>query len=467
MSTPARVRKPRVHHTYALLAMLESVAMFTCLFLGINYSSSTSTLFIDHLICIECISFVLIVLLSMAAMGLYHARQRDASREQLVRIFLSFALASVAQSIIVYFVPYFGIRPEAIMLSLTLSFLIICLIRYSFITLSGTALIKRKVLVLGAGKTAQIIEDRMRRSHDRRGFNVLGFVPLCRSDDAISQDKRRHLDLSQLLSYVEQQHIDELVVAADQRRGALPMEELYRCRLAGIHITDIATFIETECGKIPLGLLNPSWIIYSHGYKSTDLLVRAVKRLFDVIISLIMVMLTLPIMIITALLIMLESGSSRSVFYWQHRTGLDGEPFKIFKFRSMALDAEANGAVWAKQNDDRVTVVGSFIRKYRIDELPQLINILKGDMSFVGPRPERPEFVESLTERIPYYGDRHMVKPGLTGWAQVCYCYGGSEEDAMEKLQYDLYYIKNFSFILDITILIETIEVVFFGKGAR
>ncbi len=467
MPTPSRMAKPSVRHTFVGLAFLESMAMLSCLFLGINLSSSTSTRFIDHLVCLECITFVLIVSLSMAAMGMYHARQRDDTREQLARLFISFVLASVAQSVIFYFIPYLNIDPVAIIVSLTLSFVLVCLIRYSFISISSTALIKRNVLVLGAGEKAKIIEERMRRSNDRRGFKLAGYIPLDDDEISIEQSYRRDVDLSQLQQYAEQHRIDELVVAADQRRGALPMDELYRCRVAGIHVTDIATFIEAEAGKIPLNLLNPSWMIYSRGYRSNDLLVRALKRIFDVLISLTMLAITLPIMIITALLIMIESAPRTPIFYWQERVGLGGQPFRIYKFRSMRPDAEANGAVWARKDDDRVTVIGSFIRKYRIDELPQLVNVLSGDMSFIGPRPERPEFVDSLTQRIPYYGDRHMIKPGLTGWAQVCYSYGGSEDDAMEKLQYDLYYIKNFSFLLDTIILIETIEVVLFGKGAR
>ncbi|MEH6470810.1 MAG: TIGR03013 family XrtA/PEP-CTERM system glycosyltransferase [Halopseudomonas sp.] len=467
MSIKSRVRKPSVGHTYFALALVESMAMFSCLFLGINYPTTLHSSFIDHIACFECITFVLVVSLSMAAMGLYHARQRGEPREQLARIFISFALASIAQAVIFYFIPYLDIQPKAIIISLTLSFLIVCLIRYGFSQISNTGLVKRRVLVLGAGEKANIIEARMRRSNDQRGFKLLGYVPLNDKENAIPEHKSKQVDIHQLLEYAEKHRVEEIVVAADQRRGALPMDELYRCRVAGIYITEISTFIEKECGKVPLNLLNPSWVIYSRGYKTNDAVVRAFKRVFDVVICVAMLFATLPLMLITALLIMLEGGTKAPVFYSQVRVGLRGKPFHIYKFRSMRVNAEANGAVWAKKDDDRVTVIGAFIRKYRIDELPQLLNVLKGDMSFIGPRPERPQFVETLTEQIPYYGDRHMVKPGLTGWAQICYAYGGSEDDAMEKLQYDLYYIKNFSFLLDTMIMIETMEVVLFGKGAR
>lgn len=467
ITTIARLRKPSVRHTYIVLALLESMAMFVCLYYGVSRSYSAYGSFIHHLTSFESITFVLILSLSMAAMGLYHARQRSEPKELLARIVISFILASAIQAVIFYFIPYLKIHPKAIIIALTLSFLMVGIIRYSFSKVTNSTLIKRRVLILGAGEKAKIIEERLRRGNDQRGFKLLGYVPLSDAETAITVHKRKHIEISNLLQYAQQHRIDEFVVAADNRRGALPMDELYRCRVAGIYITDIATFIEKECGKIPLNLLNPSWIIYSSGYKTNDILVRALKRIFDVSISIAMLIATLPIMFITSLLIMLEGGPRAPLFYSQERVGLCNVPFKIFKFRSMRVDAEANGAVWAKKNDDRVTVVGAFIRKYRIDELPQLLNVLKGDMSFIGPRPERTEFVNTLTQQIPYYGDRHMVKPGLTGWAQICYSYGGSEEDAMEKLQYDLYYIKNFSFLLDTMIVIGTMEVVLFGKGAR
>jgi len=467
ISTVKRVRKPSVGHTYFVLVAVESVVLFACLFLAINYRHPNYLNFINHLTSFEPITFVLIIILSMAAMGLYHSRQRNEPKELLARILISFALASVIQAVIFYFIPHLKIHPKSIIIALPLSLLMVCVIRYSFSKITASEIIKRRVLVLGAGERAKNIEDRLRRDNDQRGFTLQGYIPLSAAESSISPQRQKKIDIEHLLEYAQKHRIDEIVVAVDDRRAALPMSELYRCRVAGIYITEIVTFIERECGKIPLNLLNPSWLIYSRGYKTNDLLVRALKRIFDVSISLAMLIATLPIMFITGLLIMLEGGPKSPLFYSQERVGLGNRPFKIFKFRSMRVDAEANGAVWAKKDDDRVTVVGAFIRKYRIDELPQLINVLKGDMSFIGPRPERTQFVDTLTQRIPYYGDRHLVKPGLTGWAQICYDYGGTEDDAMEKLQYDLYYIKNFSFMLDTMILIGTMEVVLFGQGSR
>ncbi|MFT6915937.1 MAG: sugar transferase (PEP-CTERM system associated) [Motiliproteus sp.] len=463
----SRVRKPTVTHTYQVLALLESLTMLICLYIGNSYTYKENDKFFNHLTSFEPITFVLILTLSMAAMGLYHARQRNEPKELLARILISFGLASVVQGVIFYFIPYLSIHPKAIIIGLALSLPMVCLIRYSFSKITASALVKRRVLVLGAGQRAKIIEERMRRGNDKRGFTLLGYIPLSDAEVGITASQQKIVCLEQLLDYAQQHRIDEFIVAADDRRAALPMNELYRCRVAGIYITDIVTFIERECGKIPLNLLNPSWLIYSRGYISNDALIRAQKRIFDVAISLIMLVATSPIMFITALLIMLEGSPGSPLFYSQERIGLGNRPFKIFKFRSMRVDAEADGAVWAKKNDDRVTAVGAFIRKYRIDELPQLLNVLRGEMSFIGPRPERTEFVARLTQRIPYYGDRHLVKPGLTGWAQICYDYGGTEDGAMEKLQYDLYYIKNFSFMLDIMIMIGTMEVVLFGQGSR
>ncbi len=442
--------------------------MMSCLFLGITYSDQayTST-FIDHLFCLECLTFVVVVFICMAAMGLYHARLRGEASELLARIFLSFVLATIAQALLFYFIPYLDISPQAIGVALLLSFLIICGLRYAFARVDQSSLLKRRVLVLGTGERASIIHHKMRRDSDRRGFRLIGYVDMGEDSYTICEKNRLSINLDRLDDYAKRGQIDEIVVAVDQRRGKLPMDALYRCRIAGINVLDIATFVERESGKIPLRLMYPSWVIYSDGYRRAGFFARGVKRLFDIVVSLVFLIFTWPIMLVTILLIKLESGPTSPVFYTQQRVGRNGSPFNIYKFRSMREDAEKNGAIWAMQNDNRVTAVGAFIRKYRIDELPQLFNILNGDMSFIGPRPERPEFVNKLSETIPYYGDRHQVKPGLTGWAQICYSYGSSEEDALEKLQYDLYYIKNYTLLLDTIILIQTCEVIFFGKGAR
>ncbi|MEH6625356.1 MAG: TIGR03013 family XrtA/PEP-CTERM system glycosyltransferase [Motiliproteus sp.] len=467
MST-VRFNRFSVRKSYIVLALLESVAIMSCLFIGIIYSGyGHNGSFIDHFFCLECLTFVIVIFISMAAMGLYHARLRGETTELVARIFLSFGLATIVQALLFYFVPYLNISATAIAIALLLSFFTVCGIRYMFLRLDQSSLLKKRVLVLGAGELASIIHHKMRRDSDRRGFRLMGYVNMNDDSTSICEEHLLHIDLEHLDQYASRYQIDEVVVAVDQRRGKLPMDSLYRCRIAGVNVIDVAGFVERESGKIPLKMMYPSWVIYGDGYRKTGLLSRGIKRLFDMFVGALFVLFTWPIMVITALLIKLECGPRSAVIYTQVRVGRYGEPFSIYKFRSMREDAEKDGAVWAMQNDNRVTAVGAFIRKYRVDELPQLFNILRGDMSFIGPRPERPEFVDKLSASIPYYGDRHQVKPGLTGWAQICYSYGSSEEDALEKLQYDLYYIKNYTLLLDTIILIQTSEVIFFGKGAR
>jgi len=227
------------------------------------------------------------------------------------------------------------------------------------------------------------------------------------------------------------------------------------------------TFLERETGRVHLEVLNPSWIIFAEGFRR-DGVRQLTKRIFDIVASLLLVLITWPAMLLTMLAIAIEEGPRAPMLYRQLRVGLDNQAFEVLKFRSMRVDAEGDGrARWATGSDDRVTRVGRFIRKVRIDELPQIFNVLRGHMSFVGPRPERPEFVAKLAESIPYYDERHYAKPGITGWAQICYPYGSSEKDSLEKLQYDLYYVKNHSMLFDLMILLQTVEVVLLGKGAR
>ena len=238
-----------------------------------------------------------------------------------------------------------------------------------------------------------------------------------------------------------------------------------RIKTAGVHVNDFSSFLERETGRVDLDTLNPSWLIFSDGFSSGRAISSVAKRVFDILASLLLLALTFPIIALFAALVKLDSKGP--AFFRQVRIGLYGEKFVLLKLRSMRTDAEKDGAVWARQNDDRVTRVGRFIRSSRIDELPQIYNVLKGEMSFIGPRPERPEFVADLMREIPYYTERHRVKPGLMGWAQLCYPYGASVEDAAQKLRYDLYYIKNHSMLLDTLIVVQTIEVVLVGHGAR
>jgi sugar transferase (PEP-CTERM system associated) len=322
------------------------------------------------------------------------------------------------------------------------------------------------VLILGAGTRASQIHNQMRRRTDRRGFCVVGYVPHPNETLAVPEDHLIRTSLP-LRALVQREQIDEVVVGVDDRRGHMPMDDLLECRQMGVTITDLTSFFERESGRLQLTFLDPSWLVFSGGFNGTPLR-QLSKRCFDLVAASALLLLCWPLMLLEALAITLESGWGQPILYRQERVGAHGASFQLLKFRSMRTDAERDGvARWASKNDDRVTRVGRISRKLRIDELPQLWNVLKGDMSIVGPRPERPQFVADLAGQIRYYSLRHCMKPGLAGWAQLSYPYGATVEEAAEKLKYDLFYVKNHNLLLDLLILIQTVEVVLFGRGAR
>ena len=270
-----------------------------------------------------------------------------------------------------------------------------------------------------------------------------------------------------LAKYVADKQVDVIVLAMDERRKGLPVHELLDCKMGGVEVSDLMTFFERHTGKIRLDIMQPSMIFLSDGFRVSNFR-KTWKRIFDVTSVFTLMPIMLPIVVFSVVALLIESRCKASVFYRQTRVGENGRLFQIYKFRSMVLNAEKDGVpLWAQKNDSRITRVGAVLRKFRFDEIPQLYNVLKGDMSFVGPRPERPEFVQRLADKIPYYNERHRVKPGLSGWAQIRYPYGASEEDGLEKLQYDLYYVKNYSILLDALVLLQTAEVVLLGRGAQ
>ncbi|RED49887.1 TIGR03013 family XrtA/PEP-CTERM system glycosyltransferase [Aestuariispira insulae] len=334
--------------------------------------------------------------------------------------------------------------------------------------------LRKRVLVLGTGSQAEKIYQ-VARTDDQKLFELVGFLSFGRSEERcdvqpVLSDNLR-TDRYALADFASANDVDEIVVTLRDRRrpegklgDGLPIWEMMDCKLRGIQVTEFANFWERELGKVDLKTIRPSWIIFSDGFR-VSMGKRVVKRIFDIAVSAMFVLTVLPIMLLTMIAIKLDSRGP--IFYSQERVGLDGRTFSVLKFRSMRTDAEAKGAQWASKNDDRVTRVGRFIRKTRIDEIPQILNVLKGEMSFVGPRPERPVFVNDLDEKVPFYRERHRIKPGITGWAQINYPYGATLEDAHEKHAFDLYYLKNIGFFLDIVILIQTVRVVLFGEGAR
>ncbi|HET7694298.1 MAG TPA: TIGR03013 family XrtA/PEP-CTERM system glycosyltransferase [Vicinamibacterales bacterium] len=387
------------------------------------------------------------------------------NRELVVRLLQAAGAASIVLAAL-YFVQPDLMIGNGIFVSALFVFLVAILgWRLAFNSVTGSLkLDEERVLFVGTGETARKVARQILDQHEF-AYRVIGFI-----DDDPSRIGERIVnpaivgtpaDLDRLIA---QHHVDRIVVGLSDRRGKLPVEELLRAKMAGIRVEDATTTYERVTGKILIDDLRPSWLIFSDGFRVSGV-TRFMKRAIDLTLALALAIVTLPLMLLTALLVLLEDG--RPVLYRQERVGENGRTFVLSKFRSMRKDAEQGGTpVWARDGDDRVTRVGRFIRKTRLDELPQLWNVVRGDMSFVGPRPERPFFVEQLAQDIPFYQQRHAVKPGLTGWAQVKYRYGSSREDAMEKLRYDLYYIKHLSVFFDLTIVFDTVKVVLFGKGA-
>jgi sugar transferase (PEP-CTERM system associated) len=408
------------------------------------------------------LGFGLVLVLSLTALGLYELRQRFRPEDVLVRVAIGVGLAALCAAMLALS-DQVQVESRLWLTSFVLGFVALSAARGGFALLIDHDMFRRSVLVYGAGTHAANL-FRLRRRSDRRGFKIVGFVAPSGEGCLVQEQRILRID-GTLFDYARAHAVREVVVAMDDRRQGFPTEELLQCRLGGINVTDLLCFLERETGKLKVDLVTPAWLIFSGGFAVSR--ARAVvSRIFDVCAALGLSLLMLPVMALIAVAILLEDGAP--VLYRQRRAGLGGDEFVLYKFRSMIRNAEADGrAQWAGEHDRRVTRVGAVIRKLRLDELPQLYNVLVGDMSIVGPRPERPEFVATLSRRIPYYAERHRVKPGITGWAQVRYPYGSSEQDALEKLQYDLYYVKHKSFIFDLTVILQTIEVMLWGKGAR
>ena len=411
------------------------------------------------------LAFALLMFALLAVFGLYRRDFEEGLGSMVFRVVTSFAVGLLILVVAGWLVPGLWAPRAPLVAASALGLTGILLLRFTFFRWADLDMLKHRILVLGTGTRAAKIGTLLRDAESRRRLQVVGFLPLQGTHHFVDHSLILP-DQGSLADIVEKYQIDEIVIAIRERRGGgLPVNELLDCKLNGIHVSELSTFFERERGQVQLESLNTSWMVLSEGFRQ-GLLRDIVKRVFDLSVSLLILLLSLPVMLLTAVLIVLESGFP--LLYRQERVGQGGRVFTIFKFRSMAQNAEKDGTPqWAQAGDARVTAVGRVIRKLRIDELPQIINVFKGDMSFVGPRPERPFFVNQLIEQVPYYASRHSIKPGITGWAQVRYPYGASLEDAIEKLQYDLYYVKNHTFFLDLLILFQTALVVLFGKGAR
>ncbi len=450
---------------FAVLLVGETVVMLAAFYLG-AYSQWGAPRGFEHLFSMhiwDAAIYTAAGIGSLFAMGLYHGRNSTRFYDVFIRTILSLGLAFVILTVIFYLWPSLAVWRRSIFIALPVSLAGIFLLRYLFLRLIDTDLIARRILVLGTGENAAQVEA-LEGSSESYGLNCVGFLDV--EGNSIHVSPSRVIAGSEpLLQLCIDRQVSEIIVAVQERRGMIPVDELLDCKLSGIPIYDLMTFMERETGRCDLNGLRPSWFIFAEGF-SGGVVQHAVKRALDMVLSIVLLIFTLPLVGATALAIRVESPGS--VFYLQERVGLKGKVFKIIKFRSMSVDAEADGsAVWAARNDPRITSIGRIIRKFRIDELPQIINVLKGEMSFVGPRPERPEFVKQLTEQFGYYSERHRVKPGITGWAQLHYVYSDSIEGGLTKLQYDLYYVRHYSLLLDLFIVIQTVRVILWPTGVR
>ena len=414
---------------------------------------------------VPAFAFALLIVCVNGTLGLYRRDRKLLFSAHVGWIFFALLLGVPAAYLLALLLPNGEMLQQMLGAVLVIAFGGLVVVRHAVVRPVIETLMPHRVLVLGTGAEARVVEASL-AALDAPGVRVVGFYALEKLQETVVSPNRVLAKAGPIEDVARRLGVREIIVAVRQQRGGvLPLRGLLECRLNGIRITDLARFFERVHGRVPIDSLKASWLIYGNGFRQ-DWLRRVVKRTFDVVVSLVLLILFMPLMLLVALLIAIESGTP--VIYRQERVGLGGRTFIVFKFRSMQKDAESDGKPrWAAAKDDRVTTLGRFLRRSRIDELPQLFNVLRGEMSFVGPRPERPVFVAMLIEQVPFYAVRHSVKPGITGWAQVRYSYGATVEQSVKKLEYDLYYVKNNTVFLDLLVLLETVRVVLLGEGAR
>ncbi len=402
----------------------------------------------------------------MYLLDLYNFRVAQTWGETLFAIAIAIGFVCIGIGLLSYAIPRFGVAGKMYYLSILIASSSLLLWRFGFELYITRFAARENILIVGTGEVARQVAEEVRR-RKRLGFHLVGFVDASPigMNSSVGEVGQVLGDPARMDRIIEQHGVDKVVVAITERRGEYPVKELLTLRVKGCQVVEWPVFFEKLSGRIPIDNLAPSFFIFNDGFRKSRILL-SIRRVVSAVAAAVLLVLLLPVLLVVAILIMLDSPGP--AIYSQVRVGRNNKPIRIYKFRSMRNDAEKNGdAVWAAENDPRITRVGRFLRKTRIDELPQLYNILIGELEFVGPRPERPEFVEKLQAMIPYYALRHTVTPGLTGWAQVMFHYGGSIEESKGKLQYDLFYIKNMSIKLDLLILFHTIKIVLLGRGAR
>ncbi len=463
----------RIYNHYISTVFLVLFVIEYCIFYSSMYFGNelrflyTKSWYSDSQILLESFLFATTLSISMAGIGLYRRNLGLTEYELLSRTSVAFSVSILILVTVYYISPDFIIARSILVYALIISLIGMLICRYIFNKLAGKSILQKKILLIGSGNNANKILNN-KSGYIHKGFDIIGCFSTTQEKIIVPTHNILNADDDNktIIDIVYQHKINEIVIALDDRRTSMPVNELLDCKISGIKIIDLLSFYEREKAYLDLENLKPSWMVFSDGFAQSGLR-TIIKRLVDISASFMLLVLALPVMLLTVLAICLESGIRAPIIYRQTRVGENNQNFDVLKFRSMKTDAEAQGIQFAKVNDTRITKVGNFIRKARIDELPQIFNVFKGDMSFVGPRPERPVFVEEFKKNIPYYRERHRIKPGITGWAQLCYPYGENEYDAIQKLQYDLYYVKNYSLFLDLTIIIHTVEVVLWGKGAR
>ncbi|MHA6765984.1 TIGR03013 family XrtA/PEP-CTERM system glycosyltransferase [Sphingobium ummariense] len=460
-----RLFKHYVPHAVLLLGLLDFVLLLCAAEGGWILRARQIGMDVDHVLTRlpPLLTFAIAIQTGMIAVGVYGTEALQSIRFAFARLLVAISLGVIFLSVLYFLLPGITLWRSNSLYAMMLALTLLLAVRLLLGSMLGGEAFKRRLVVLGAGDRA----SRIRQIEQRKGsgFLVVNYIAMNDGPQVIEDAINRNA-IYNLADFVVRMGASEVVLALEERRNALPLQDLLRIKTTGVHVNEISTFLERETGRVDLDSVNPSWLIFSDGFSAGRRLSSMAKRLFDIVASLILLVLTSPIILIGAILVKLDSKGP--AFYRQERVGLYGQEFWIVKLRTMRQDAEVAGqAVWAEKDDPRITRLGYWLRKLRIDELPQSWTVLKGEMSFVGPRPERRQFVEDLEQHLRYYAERHMVKPGITGWAQINYPYGASIEDSRNKLEYDLYYAKNYTPFLDLLILIQTVRVILWPDGAR
>jgi sugar transferase (PEP-CTERM system associated) len=459
-----RLFKHYIPHAVLLLGLIDFILLLVAADIAwnlrISQIGSTSGPLSERMV--PLLAFGVITQSAMIAVGVYGPEALRSIRFAGARLLVAVSLSILALAFIDFLLPGNTFWRSILLYAMALAIGLLVLNRMVTGGILGTSAFRRRVLVLGAGKRAQRLKKLAARPDS--GFAVVGYISMADSKPQVAEAIARSA-IADLCAHVANLGATEVVLALEERRNSLPLKDLLRVKTAGVHVNEFSSFLERETGRVDLDTLNPSWLIFSDGFSSGRAISGFAKRVFDICASSVLLALAFPVIALFAVIVKLDSKGP--AFFRQQRVGLYGQTFELVKLRSMRTDAEKDGAQWAQEKDPRITRVGAFIRKVRIDELPQVWTVLMGHMSFVGPRPEVPRFVNDLEQQLPYYAERHMVKPGITGWAQINYPYGASIEDSRHKLEYDLYYAKNYTPFLDLLIMLQTLRVVLWPEGAR